>query len=270
MLNASLMAIARNRIALELQDRQDAHRSAFGDLKAKYSARGTLTSSFAQAALDQAIGAEYRIRAMMIWQVLGRALSGDHLSGDLQVGAQLKSIVDEFLRTHCEDLEHDHAFIHGLMRQSPNMRAIEFWRERAYERAASEIDLTLVNVGRVEARGGTVVNIYQPSGIVQTGVGSTASWTQNLGPSERDAVARALEAAEQALQGTVGDSNAEMRPVLEVIQDAKTEMAREHPNVPRLQGAFMTIATTVQALGSAAPAYQLLKGAAALFGVTLP
>jgi hypothetical protein len=40
--------------------------------------------------------------------------------------------------------------------------------------------------------------------------------------------------------------------------------------VPRLQGAFMTIATTVQALGSAAPAYQLLRGAAALFGVTLP
>jgi hypothetical protein len=270
MLSASLMVIARNRIALELQDRQDAHRSAFGDLKAKYSAKGTLASSFAQAALDQAIGAEYRIRAMMIWQVLGRALSGDQFSGSLQVGAQLKSIVEEFLRTGCGDLERDHAFLHGLVRESPHMRSIDFWRESAYERAASEIDLTLVNVGRVEARGGTVVNIYQPSGIVQTGIGSTATWTQNLGASERDTVRRALKAAEQALQGSVGDSNEEMRPVLEVIQDAKAEMDRNQPNVPRLQGAFMTIATTVQALGSAAPAYQLLRGAAALFGVTLP
>ena len=51
---------------------------------------------------------------------------------------------------------------------------------------------------------------------------------------------------------------------------AKSEVALEKPNLARLRGSLMAIATTVQALGSAAPAYQLLKATAALVGVTLP
>jgi hypothetical protein len=269
-LNATVMSVARTRITLDMQDRQDAHRTALANLKAGYSARGTLTSSFAQAVLDEAIGAEYRIRAQLVWQGLARALSGERLSGEPVIGAQLKETVAEFIRTQCKDLERDHAFLLGLTRDSANMRSIEYWRERAYDRAVSDIDLALLSACRVETGGGPTIHIYQPCGIVQTGVGANATWTQYLGASERDAAQRALDAVKKALQGSAETPNAEMAPVLEVVADAKSELSREQPNVPRLQGAFMTIATTLQALGSAAPAYQLLKGAAALFGVTLP
>jgi len=270
MLNATVIAIARNRITLDLEDRQETHRSTFANLKAGFSARGALTSSFAQADLDKAIGAEYRTRALMVWQALGRAFSGERLGSDSVVAAELKAIVSDFLRTHCDDLERDHTTIRGLMRESPNMRTIEYWRDRANAHVAAEIDMALLNVGRVEAAGGTVINIYQPSGVVQTGAGAVTTWTQHFGPSEREAVGRALDAVQKTLQSSVESPNVDTTQVLEVITDAKTELSREHPNRSRLQGAFMTIATTVQALGSAAPAYQLLKGAAALVGVTLP
>ena len=65
-------------------------------------------------------------------------------------------------------------------------------------------------------------------------------------------------------------AKADVDSVVEVIKDAKIEVALEKPNLARLRGSLMAIATTVQALGSAAPAYQLLKAAAALVGVTLP
>ena len=58
-----------------------------------------------------------------------------------------------------------------------SMRSIDIWRDRAYERVASEIDLSLLSASRDEAAGSSIVNIYQPFGIIQTGSGSTATLT---------------------------------------------------------------------------------------------
>ena len=56
----------------------------------------------------------------------------------------------------------------------------------------------------------------------------------------------------------------------EVIVDARSELAKPQPNALRMRGALTGIATTIQTLGAAAPAYVLLKGALALLGVHLP
>jgi len=270
MLNESLLALARTRIDLDLRDRHEFHMREFAQLKATYSARGALTSSFAQAALDQAIGREFEIRSLMVWQVLSRVLSGERLAAHVDLGSQLKSVVADYLQTACQDLEKDHVFVLGLIKGPGNMRSIDSWRGHAYDRVASEIDLSLLSAGRAEAAGSSIVNIYQPFGIIQTGPGSTATFSQLYGPSEREKLSAALDSAHEALKASHELAKADVDSVVEVINDAKSEVALEKPNLARLRGSLMAIATIVQALGSAAPAYQLLKSAAALIGVTLP
>lgn len=270
MLDESLLTLARTRIELDLRDRHEFHMREFAQLKATFSVRGALTSGFAQAALDQAIGREYEIRSLMVWQVLSRVLSGERLAALVGLGSQLKTVVSDYLQTACQDLERDHAFVLGLMSGLGNMRSIDIWRDRAYERVASEIDLSLLSASRAEAAGSSVVNIYQPFGIIQTGSGSTAAFNQLYGPSEREKLSAALDSAHEALKASHELAKADVDSVVEVIKDAKIEVALEKPNLARLRGSLMAIATTVQALGSAAPAYQLLKAAAALVGVTLP
>lgn len=138
-------------------------------------------------------------------------------------------------------------------------------------RVASEIDFAVAQAG-VGTDSATAsispVTIYQSYGIVQTGAGSLATMTVALGAEERRVIEGALDAVERVIDAA-GDTR-ELRATVELVRDVRQEMERPEPNSLRIRGALQGIATTVQTMGSAAGAYQLLKGAAALFGLTLP
>lgn len=267
MIDPSLLSLARTRIKIDLGDRQDANRREFAQEKESFGARGVLTSSFAQAALERFIAAELDIRARVTWHVLGRVISSSDVCA---VAGDLKLVVAESLDAHSDDLKRDLEWTAGLMPGATHLRSFEQLRERALERIDSEIDIACLSAKRAEAGTSSVVNIYQPYGVVQTGAGSSATVTQHFGTEERVRLQSALLAVERALQADEGRNPEAPSDALELIADANTELKRDNPNFLRLRGALMGIATTVQTLGSAAGAYQALKAAAALVGVPLP
>jgi hypothetical protein len=141
------------------------------------------------------------------------------------------------------------------------------WRKSGQR---STISLLTVSRQHSPVSASTTVNIYQPYGIVQTGSGSVANFTQQFDDTVRQQLAHALDAMEQTIEETHELSSTDRAQIREVVREIRAEVSESSPNVPRLQGLLIAAATTIQTLGSAASAYALLKAAAALIGVHLP
>ena len=70
--------------------------------------------------------------------------------------------------------------------------------------------------------------------------------------------------------GDIQETPFDKAEVLELVQDSKTEADKQKPNLTRLKGALLVIANSIQSVAGLRPAYETLKGALALVGVTLP
>ena len=80
--------------------------------------------------------------------------------------------------------------------------------------------------------------------------------------SKREIVA-ALETVGKALSDIM-EPPFHKEEVLGVVQDCKAEAGKPMPNVTRLKGALITVATSIQSVAALKPAYETLKGALAL------
>jgi hypothetical protein len=123
-------------------------------------------------------------------------------------------------------------------------------------------------VGGVPMEDRQHITIHQTFGIIQTGPGSVATFN-NVSPEQRTALVEALAATEAAL-GSVERPSLEHTQAAELVREAQAELLQSNPNMLRVRGVLFGIATTVQTLGSAAAAYQLLRAAAAAVGMQLP
>jgi hypothetical protein len=112
------------------------------------------------------------------------------------------------------------------------------------------------------------ITIHQTFGIIQTGPSSVATFN-NVSPEQHVALVEALAATEEALR-SVERPSLEHTQAAELVREAQAELSQSNPNMLRVRGMLFSIATTVQTLGSAAAAYQLLRAAAAAVGMQLP
>jgi hypothetical protein len=219
----------------------------------------------------QALMRELDIRALLAWQALSRILSSQSLAIDVDLNHHLKEEVASHLAAGCDDLITIHRF---ACENLPGgvLPSFEAMRERALAKIWSEIDISLLTAQRSQEAQGTqpTINIYQPYGIVQTGDGSIAHLTQSFDAGSRSALERALGAVEQALINAQALSTTERAQAQDVIREVQAELAGTQPNVHKIRGLLPAIAITIQTLGSAGPAYGLLKAAAALIGLHFP
>lgn len=253
---------------MDLADRKDSFRRRVIRIKEDIAGRGLIGSSIAYQALVDEVRDELRIRAMMAWEVLARVLSSAPLPVDPALTDSVKQILRESWSSNIDDVTAAFEDAATFGRGHAGLPSIEDYKSQALGRALSEVDLALMRSAALPA--GTTVNIYQPIGIVQTGSGASASMALSIGEVERHRIKEALGAIREEL---VMDDLASDQPkgeALELISDIEAELARPEPNHGRVQGALSGLASTIQTLGSASAAYQLLKGAAALVGVTLP
>jgi hypothetical protein len=142
-------------------------------------------------------------------------------------------------------------------------------RSKALEWVGSEIDFDIAAAVSAQASqsGTTTFNIYGGQvGAIQTGPGATATVNQ----SDVVQILRALQEVRRAVQGTTAIPEVEKVQIVEVVDAAVTEAQKATPNRLALRSLLSGVATSVQTLGAAGPAYVLLKGALALLGVNLP
>lgn len=270
MLDHSLLSVVEKRVALDFEDRRQAFAHEVAQIHEEMSAIGVLISGGTQQRMLDAIGNEFRIRSALIWHGFARALAAKATPLDDTTATDIKREIERLLDQHSSDLPQQHRKAQEWIRGSTQLRPIAELREAALSRIFSEIDFAVLSQSRRPEAPAGVVIIHQAYGIVQTGGGSTASLTINIGPEERREIEMALGAVQQALENAATLDNGVRTQALELASDVRGELQRNNPNGFRIRGALQGIATTIQTLAAASGAYQLLKGAAALVGLQLP
>jgi hypothetical protein len=272
MLSDELVQLATTRIEIEFIERQEQFSQEIQLAKSELTLQGLESSGAMQERIVQAITREFDIRAMLAWQVLSRVLSGQPFFSNSQLSYQLKEQIAKHLRAGCEDLAVEYQWAISLFTETGAFRSFDDIREKAVAKISSEIDISLLAARQQQTTSGasTTVNIYQPYGVVQTGSGSIAHFTQQFDQVARQKLAHALDAIEQSIANAHEVSSAERSQIQEVVREIHAEVLQSSPNVPRLRRLLVGVATTIQTLGNASSAYALLKAAAALIGIHLP
>ena len=271
MLDADALTKGRRRAAVEMAERHRAFDHEVGRILCDVQRRGVLHSSATGNAIATAVSHEYETRAKILWQLLQRTIDLPTLLDDANLASQLKGLLAEWLDAGSQDLAAAEERVPDSVRSVLRGWSPVSCRSTALTKVNSEIDIVLLETRRAARSSGSAptVNIFQPSGIVQTGQGATVT-SINLGPTDRERFAQALDALGSALGGSHELSDQRVAQVQELAADIRAEVSKPSPSPLRLQGALATLATTIQTMGSTAAAYQLLKAAAASVGLPLP
>jgi hypothetical protein len=266
--------MATKRVALEFQERHVAIAEEVGRIKGEMSARGVLFSGMTIQRIREAIRREFEVRAAIAWNVWARALSAGRVEITAALPDELKARMRKHLEEGCQDLVAHYRDAVNLMQGGGGARMEELdpLREHAIAKVSSEIDLGLLEAARPGPTGGSaapVFNIYSPVGAIQTGAGSSATVHMSFTEQERGPLLEALQAVEGALRDAALPSE-RAGELTEAIVVASSEVQKNKPNMLTLRGVLAGIAGTIQTIGSASTAYQLLKAAAASIGLHLP
>lgn len=259
--------IAANRIQIELEERRDLFANQVQSIYEHMSARGALHSGMTVLQVRDAIRQEAQVRLFLAWGILSRVLVGEALPVDASLVAESKALIRDAFESTCSDLrsQYDRLTTFGLGTLEP----FENLFLAGVRKIESEIDIALRGVTAHQSSGATTVNIYQPYGIVQTGAGSTATFSASI-TENRQVLVKALSEVEKAIETTQELATDQKLEAQDLIRETRAELEGKKPNSLRVRAALGALGSVVQTLGSAAPAYNLLKSAAALFGVPLP
>jgi hypothetical protein len=139
----------------------------------------------------------------------------------------------------------------------------------------NEIDLFVLSLERRaemsdKESAGTVINIYSPSGAIQAGPHSIAYVSQAIDSEVREKVLHALEEVQAFLNNVEDLPEYPKNEILDLVLDGKSEVQKDKPNQTKLRSLLSTIGTSIQMMASAKPAYEVLKGALAYLGISLP
>ena len=271
MLSQDLLNIIEARVKQDLDDRRNVFSREVTQIKAKMNLTHSLYSSATVRLILDAIGNEYRVRTVMIWQSLARGLQDQGVVLDKSTSDEVKELLVKMLDSHSSDLLKHYSDLKGILKIQKPPKTSDELRIAAIERTFTEIDFVCLKHSRpTSPTSSTVVNVYQDYGIVQTGSGSTASLSITIGTQERYEIEKVIEAVHKLLDARTSLSPEQHTEASELVKDLEGEIQRPKPNKHRIRGALQGLATTVQTIAAAPDAYQLIKGAAALLGLQLP
>jgi hypothetical protein len=269
LLTIDALNLARQRVGVEFAVRREIFAREASRIRGEFAMRKTLYSSMYIQAVRALIKHEYQVRASLAWGILGRVIDAERTLPSPELAQQAKSEIQGALET-CADLKLADRQAQGMLQGGPRLDHFDL-KHLALARTESEIDMAIFAAQRApQPAAPPSVTIINPIGIVQTGAGSSAALNQLIGADERAALQRALAALRSDLEGTTEVSQPIRQQLLQVVGDAEQEIRSDRPNIIRVQGALSALATTVQTLGSARAAYELLRGAAAVLGIYLP
>jgi hypothetical protein len=139
-------------------------------------------------------------------------------------------------------------------------------KDRALNLARGEVAAFAYRIAALQSSPKTApgvnINVEGNVGAMLTGDYATANVVQHFGTEEKQIVERALVAVREYAAGR-GD----IPELTEIVDDAETEMNKGKPNLAKLKGLLSGIASTVQTVAAAQPAYEAVKAALSVLGL---
>lgn len=279
MLDEQVTRLARDRIRLEIGEQNTRLQADINRIRAEMSARGVLNSGMTLHRVAQACADAARDRGQLAWQILFRFVTTAGVRYHDALADDLMALVSEFLPTTLGDLK-GYPKLEAERLGNNNAAArleqiVESARTVALAKIKNEIDLFTVSLKNRQAMSlekpdAQVFNIYSPVGSIQTGANAVAYVTQSIDASTKEKLNDALAAVEEALANVDVLPTHPKAEIIEIVREAKTEVAKAEPNATKLRSLLSTTATAIQTVANMKPAYELLKTGLAYLGITLP
>ncbi len=274
MLDSNAIDLSDRLIQTQFAERRQQLQQELLKAAQQFNARGALNSSMHLQRVTEICRHEIEIRAWIIHNAHVRVLSQLSISPYPELSRDLKGRVAYFLPLGDDYAQAPKDMAQRIGLQShPDIRVHEA-REHVLAKIGTEIDLFVETLARqqrsIQAEGGPIYHFHSPVGAFQTGAGSIANVVQHIGSSDKEAIRKALSAVKDALATLSESQNFPKREIVEIVDDASSEIAKPSPNRVKLTSMLSTIGDSIRMAGSLNSAYQLLKTAILPLGITLP
>jgi hypothetical protein len=235
-----------------------------------------LRSSMTFSRIHSLCKTEIRNRARIVWQMLFRALNAVKVHYSEELASTLKKEVEKYFPNNLPKFTPiltEAAQLSGYTGKLPDLSND---RAQALAEVYGEIGLyvlALHSAEQEEEKSGSQQNIYQfysPVGAVQTGPNAIANVVQTLDSQDREVLLQALDTIKQALAVAEELAGYSKEEIVDLVEEAQTELMEEKPNGLRLRSIITTVATTIQTVSILQKAYQALKVAVLPLGIQLP
>lgn len=234
--------------------------------------KGMFTSGHHASQVLQAHERELEVRTIITWESLVRAHKtlGIHLDGE--AASELKSVLHSEINKYYAELS---TSLQSYEQRLPVSVSLDLGASKSHVTRKHDIEVDLYvdsfTNGRADQQAtSSQYNFYGTVGTVQTGASSLANVVQNIGASDQEALLKALELTDTALRNASQLGERQQSELREIVTECQTELGSKAPNNTKLLTMLGVLATSIQALASAQPAYQALKTALLPLGVTLP
>ena len=266
MIDPEVSRLVRERIGPRMEERRRLVPRRILVIENDMATRGLGQSSIRTQVIQEACEQEVAARIALSWTELKNILAAvgvsftEELAGDLKGQVAQHIAVADLVQIVNGAAGDDHRFHSSV--------------ERELRMLSSDVDLYCANLKRVaEQQGRTgqpILNFHGPVGAVQTGPYAAASVVQQFGVEQRQALARALDELRARIETLEASALPQKSEVVELIEEARQEVAKDRPNGLRLTSVLSGVATAVQTIGATEAAYQAVKLAAAMAGIPLP
>ncbi len=219
---------------------------------------------------------EIETRGWIVYQAHIRVLSQLAIEPYPELSRDLKGRLSYFLSLGDDYAQLPQNLVRHLgLQSSPDTRVDEA-HDHVLTKIGVEIDLFAETIGRRkqqgsdQADGKSVYNFYSGVGAVQTGAGATANVVQHIESEEKQALQEALRAVRDALSSLKENQDLRKEEIIELVDEANSEVAKPAPNRLKLSSTLSAIGETIRTIGSMNSVYQLFKTALLPFGIMLP
>lgn len=261
--------------AVQLDEQSNHLAETLKGIKYDMSRRGMFHSGVHVGQIFDTHKRELEVRAALAWQALHRAHSScgspnySGLAADLK--AELKKSIDAQVG-HLNASLSGHASKLTTFHRSPEFDLTRTGRHLVAKHEV-EIDIyedSLMGDNGDSSSSAPQYHFYGNVGAVQTGANASANIIQNLDASEKAALVEALRMARDAVGAPAELEELKRKELVAIADDCITELGSSSPNNTRLLPLFVVLATALQAISSAQPAYLALKTALLPLGIPLP
>jgi hypothetical protein len=252
-------------------------RVAIGRKSAEAAQRGTLASGSALLTVCQEAAASIPIRGAIALSLLARALAAHRVQITASIGAAARELLVTMLERESEKLR-------GAAKSSPPFRSV--LPANAQEQALTEIaEKTKWEMDRLEGEialwvaGSKKKNesaehmqmtFHGPVGLVQTGGGNFSSVKMHMDAGAKEAIEKALTELSTLLERSESSDPFDVIEVKQMVEETQTELAKPTSNATKIKALISGIGSAISYAPRVKVAYDTLKWAAALIGVTLP
>lgn len=260
-------------IAVRVDERKVQFPHECGKLAADLTAKGGTPRSGIHVLLSQQLHSrEIETRAILTWETLVRVHRTLGTPANPSLREDFKTLLCARLDADFQELTESFAKAQKQSGMAQQALSLSDAKNRTLAKHEIEIDLYVDSFEGTDGASGTsspTYHFYGNVGAVQTGAHAIANTVQNLGGEDRTALAEALTQMQEALAASTIHEQ-QKSELLELAKEAQMQLSSASPNNTKLMSIFNVLATSVQAISSAQPAYQALKLAVLPLGITLP